>query len=95
MANMPSVDRVGRHVAPSRVLDAKVLKAFHDRNTGTYMGAYLAALEWAVRGVTLDDGDYIRIARDRRLALEARNHARRKHGKESRQGQQGQKARQD
>lgn len=91
---MPSLDRVQRHVAPSRVLDAKVLKAFHDRNAGTFMGAYIAALEWAVRGVTLDDGDYIRIARDRRLALEGRNHARRKHGKESRQGQQGKQVRQ-
>lgn len=81
MANMPSVDRVYRNVRPSRVLDAKVLKEFHDRKTGTVTRAYIAALEWAVRGVSLDDEEYARIARDRRLALERRKHGKEKDGK--------------
>lgn len=77
MPNMPSVDRIYRNVRPNRELDARVLKTFRDPG-GSVTGAYINALEWAVKGVPLSREDYRRIGSERKIALERRNNGKKR-----------------
>lgn len=68
MANQPKAENVQRALRVQRELDAKVLKRFRDDDKMTVKDAYIFALMFATRNVTLSAEDYRRIANETEAA---------------------------
>lgn len=68
MANQPDINNVQRGLRIDRELDAKVAKRFRIDESMTLKDAYVLALQFATRGVELDEDDLAKIIQDKKNA---------------------------
>lgn len=68
MANQPSINNVQRALRVDRELDAKILRKFRVDDSLTVKDAYILALMFAAKDVTLTAEDNERIADEKRAA---------------------------